>query len=57
MSVTEAEARVVKLFIGSTFDFEVISVRGSKVLEVVSAETPKKNKVDVSTIEDKDNEI
>jgi hypothetical protein len=57
MSVTEAEARVVKLFIGSTFDFEVISVRGSKVLEVVSAETPKKTKVDVNTIEDKDNEI
>jgi hypothetical protein len=57
MSVTEAEARVVKLFIGSTFDFEVISVRGSKVIEVVSAETPKKIKVDVTTIEDKDNEI
>ena len=61
MSVTEAEARVVKLFTGSTFDFEVISVRGSKVLEVVSYETPKKEvatkKVDVSTIEDKDNEI
>ena len=57
MSVTEAEARVVKLFIGNTFDFEVISVRGSKVLEVVSAETPKKTKVDVNTIEDKDNEI
>lgn len=38
MSVTEAEARVVKLFEGSTTDFEVIVVKGSKVLEVISAE-------------------
>ena len=44
MSVTEAEARVVKLFAQSGFsqDFEVIGVRGSKVIEVVNAEEPKK---------------
>lgn len=44
MSVTEAEARVVKLFAQSGFsqDFEVIGVRGSKVIEVVGAEEPKK---------------
>jgi hypothetical protein len=45
MSVTEAEARVVKLFAQSGFsqDFEVIGVRGSKVIEVVNAEEPKKH--------------
>ena len=42
MSVTEAEARVVKLFEGSTTDFEVVIVKGSKVLEVISAEEKKK---------------
>jgi len=44
MSVTEAEARVVKLFAQSGFsqDFEVIGVKGSKVIEVVNAEEPKK---------------
>jgi hypothetical protein len=47
MSVTEAEARVVKLFAQSGFsqDFEVIGVKGSKVIEVVNAEQPKKPKV------------
>jgi hypothetical protein len=46
MSVTEAEARVVKLFAQSGFsqDFEVIGVKGSKVIEVVNAEEPKKSK-------------
>jgi hypothetical protein len=44
MSVTEAEARVVKLFEGSPTDFEVVIVKGSKVLEVISAdEKSKKN--------------
>ena len=44
MSVTEAEARVIKLFAQSGFsqDFEVIGVRGSKVIEVVNAEDTKK---------------
>jgi hypothetical protein len=52
MSVTEAEARVVKLFAQSGFsqDFEVIGVKGSKVIEVV--EEPKKPKV----TKDEDNE-
>jgi hypothetical protein len=47
MSVTEAEARVVKLFAQSGFsqDFEVIGVKGSKVIEVVNAEEPKKSKL------------
>ena len=65
MSVTEAEARVVKLFSNSTFDFEVVSVRNSKVLEVISYEAPKKKaieittmqEVDLDTIEEKDNQI
>jgi hypothetical protein len=65
MSVTEAEARVVKLFSNSTFDFEVVSVRNSKVLEVVNYEEPKKKaveittmkEVDLDTIEEKDNQI
>jgi len=54
MSVTEAEARVVKLFAQSGFsqDFEVIGVKGSKVIEVVNAEEPKKPKV----TKDNDNE-
>jgi hypothetical protein len=54
MSVTEAEARVVKLFAQSGFsqDFEVIGVKGSKVIEVVNAEEPKKTKV----TKDEDNE-
>lgn len=39
MSITEAEARVVKLFSGTTFDFSVVSVKGSKVLEVINADT------------------
>jgi hypothetical protein len=54
MSVTEAEARVVKLFAQSGFsqDFEVIGVKGSKVIEVVNAEQPKKPKV----TKDEDNE-
>jgi len=45
MSVTEAEARVIKLFTQSGFsqDFEVIGVKGSKVIEVVNAEEPKKS--------------
>jgi hypothetical protein len=54
MSVTEAEARVIKLFAQSGFsqDFEVIGVKGSKVIEVVNAEEPKKPKV----TKDNDNE-
>ena len=47
MSVTEAEARVVKLFANFSQDFEVIQVKGSKIVEVVSAETKAKPKPDV----------
>jgi hypothetical protein len=56
MSVTEAEARVVKLFAQSGFsqDFEVIGVKGSKVIEVVNAEEPKKSKV--TKVEDNEQE-
>ena len=43
MSVTEAEARVVKLFANFSQDYAVISVRGSKILEVVQAEEEKRN--------------
>jgi hypothetical protein len=46
MSVTEAEARVVKLFADSGYsqDYEVVGVKGSKIVEVVSAETKLKPK-------------
>lgn len=39
MSVTEAEARVVQLFTKSGFskDFEVVGVKGSRIMEVVEA--------------------
>ena len=39
MSVTEAEARVVKLFEGFTMDFEVKQIKISKVVEVVTPDT------------------
>lgn len=39
MSVTEAEARVVKLFKDFSQDYEVIGVRKSKIVEVVEKET------------------
>jgi hypothetical protein len=51
MSVTEAEARVVKLFAKCSLDFEVVSVRGSKVLEVINVSEEEsesvRNKVEV----------
>jgi hypothetical protein len=46
MSVTEAEARVVKLFSNFSQDFEVVQVKGSKIVEVVSADTKAKPKPD-----------
>jgi hypothetical protein len=55
MSVTEAEARVIKLFTQSGFsqDFEVSGVKGSKVIEVIDAEEPKKS---TKVTKDGDNE-
>lgn len=43
LSVTEAEARVVKSFSDSGFsqDYSVISVRGSKIIDVILAEEKK----------------
>jgi len=41
MSVTEAEARVIKLLSGTIRDFEVVLVKGSKIVEVVEADTKK----------------
>ncbi len=35
LSVTEAEAKVVKDFSGSTFDFEVKSVNTSKIIKII----------------------
>ena len=46
MSVTEAEARVVKLFKNFSQDFEVVQVKGSKIIEVVDADTESKPKPD-----------
>ena len=37
MSVTEAEARMVKQFKDVQFEYEVVSVKNSKVLEVIPA--------------------
>ena len=48
MSVTEAEARTVKLFANSMLDFEVVSVKGSKVLEVINA--PDSDKEDSKSV-------
>lgn len=41
MSVTEAEARVVKLFKDFSQEYEVVSIRKSKIVEVVSTQTEK----------------
>jgi len=49
MSVTEAEARIVELFSKSGFsqDYEVIAVKGSKIIEVVPREEKKVKKIDM----------
>lgn len=46
LSVTEAEARIVKSFSDSGFsqDYSVVSVKGSKVIDVINAEEEKKPK-------------
>jgi hypothetical protein len=41
MSVTEAEARVVKLFSGFTQEFQVFGVKSSKIVEVIESEEKK----------------
>lgn len=41
MSCTEAEARVVKEFAGGMTDFEVVSVKGSKIIQVINVEDEK----------------
>lgn len=41
MSVTEAEARVVKLFSHFQQEFQVVGVKSSKIIEVVEAEEKK----------------
>jgi hypothetical protein len=38
MSCTEAEARVTQKFAGAITDFEVVSVKGSKIIDVINAE-------------------
>ena len=55
MSVTEAEIRVVKSFTQSGFsqDYEVVGVKGSKVVEVIEA-TLSKN---TQTAKKKDEEV
>lgn len=52
MSVTEAEARIVKLFKDFSQDYEVVSIRKSKIVEVVSAETKKLTLVSMNTKKD-----
>ena len=41
MSVTEAEARIVKLFEGFSQQYSVLQVKGSKIIEVINAESKK----------------
>jgi hypothetical protein len=43
MSVTEAEARVVKMYEGYTQEYTVLQVKGSKIIEVIEAEKKEKN--------------
>lgn len=49
MSCTEAEARVVKQFESFSQEFEVQSVRASKILEVISADE-EENKRNLTSI-------
>jgi hypothetical protein len=42
MSVTEAEARIVKLFEGYSQEYSVLQVKSSKVLEVIEAKSESK---------------
>jgi len=46
MSVTEAEARVIKSFSDSGFsqDYSVVSVKGSKIIDVITSEEKPKVK-------------
>jgi hypothetical protein len=39
MSITEAEAKVVELFKNFSQEFYVVSIRGSKIIEVVTPES------------------
>lgn len=48
VSVTEAEARIVKLLSGTIRDFEVIQVKSSKIIEVVGVPAPKTKEVNNS---------
>jgi hypothetical protein len=41
MSVTEAEARIVKQFSGFSLDYSVLQVKGSKIVEVIEAKQEK----------------
>jgi hypothetical protein len=41
MSVTEAEAKVIKLFEGFREEFRVIGVKSSKIVEVIEADEKK----------------
>jgi phosphoribosylaminoimidazole carboxylase (NCAIR synthetase) len=59
MSITEAEAKVVELFKNFSQEFSVVSIRGSKIIEVVTPEskTPSyslNTKNNISKDEDKD---
>jgi hypothetical protein len=51
MSITEAEAKVVKLFEGYSNDFEVVRVAQSKIVEVVKHEEKPKKEVNVKEVE------
>jgi len=46
MSVTEAEARVVELFKLFSQEFEVVQVKSSKIIEVVTVDSKPKPKPD-----------
>lgn len=50
MSVTEAEARVVKLFSHFSQEFQVTGVKGSKILEVIEADDSKSDSKNLTKI-------
>jgi phosphoribosylaminoimidazole carboxylase (NCAIR synthetase) len=61
MSITEAEAKVVELFKNFSQEFSVVSIRGSKIIEVVTPESKAptysvNTKNDISKEEESDSE-
>lgn len=54
MSVTEAEARIVKHFTGTTLDFNVVGVKSSKIIELIAAKDFYDATKDIKATKEKD---